>query len=395
MKIVLGGITLATQKKVARKRAANAVDEDVKIYRCVMCGREETSPEKKFYKLVHSPDHKGNDGYAHICINCIKDEQKRLTNRYGEKLAVMAICAKLNAPFYRTLYESIKKAQDNFSFGHYIRQLNNKQYSGKTFALTLANGELEVTKKEAEEEAEEMAESNWSLDERRAKNEVITMMGYDPFEGYAPKLRKKLFSELLGYLDDDELLSDNYKLAQIIQIINNNIQINQYDIAISKLDPNKEVSDITDLNKLKKELVQSNEKIAKENGISVKGRGDQRAGKGTLTGLMRDMREKDLNEIEANFYDQLTSKASRWGSDISVQSMIENIHLDENDIDEIITTQRSMISELQTSNDDLREERRIWKVKESKVDERIQSLEEKVVALGGSLDDLDLESGGD
>ena len=395
MKIVLGGITLATQKKVARKRAANAVDEDVKIYRCVMCGREETSPEKKFYKLVHSPDHKGNDGYAHICINCIKDEQKRLTNRYGEKLAVMAICAKLNAPFYRTLYESIKKAQDNFSFGHYIRQLNNKQYSGKTFALTLANGELEVTKKEAEEEAEEMAESNWSLDERRAKNEVITMMGYDPFEGYAPKLRKKLFSELLGYLDDDELLSDNYKLAQIIQIINNNIQINQYDIAISKLDPNKEVSDITDLNKLKKELVQSNEKIAKENGISVKGRGDQRAGKGTLTGLMRDMREKDLNEIEANFYDQLTSKASRWGSDISVQSMIENIHLDENDIDEIITTQRSMISELQTSNDDLREERRIWKVKDSKVDERIQSLEEKVVALGGSLDDLDLESGGD
>lgn len=386
---------MATQKKVARKRAANAVDEDVKIYRCVMCGREETSPEKKFYKLVHSPDHKGNDGYAHICINCIKDEQKRLTNRYGEKLAVMAICAKLNAPFYRTLYESIKKAQDNFSFGHYIRQLNNKQYSGKTFALTLANGELEVTKKEAEEEAEEMAESNWSLDERRAKNEVITMMGYDPFEGYAPKLRKKLFSELLGYLDDDELLSDNYKLAQIIQIINNNIQINQYDIAISKLDPNKEVSDITDLNKLKKELVQSNEKIAKENGISVKGRGDQRAGKGTLTGLMRDMREKDLNEIEANFYDQLTSKASRWGSDISVQSMIENIHLDENDIDEIITTQRSMISELQTSNDDLREERRIWKVKESKVDERIQSLEEKVVALGGSLDDLDLESGGD
>ena len=386
---------MATQKKVARKRAANAVDEDVKIYRCVMCGREETSPEKKFYKLVHSPDHKGNDGYAHICINCIKDEQKRLTNRYGEKLAVMAICAKLNAPFYRTLYESIKKAQDNFSFGHYIRQLNNKQYSGKTFALTLANGELEVTKKEAEEEAEEMAESNWSLDERRAKNEVITMMGYDPFEGYAPKLRKKLFSELLGYLDDDELLSDNYKLAQIIQIINNNIQINQYDIAISKLDPNKEVSDITDLNKLKKELVQSNEKIAKENGISVKGRGDQRAGKGTLTGLMRDMREKDLNEIEANFYDQLTSKASRWGSDISVQSMIENIHLDENDIDEIITTQRSMISELQTSNDDLREERRLWKVKESKVDERIQSLEEKVVALGGSLDDLDLESGGD
>lgn len=386
---------MAVQKKVARKRTTKSVDDDIKVYRCTMCGREETAPEKKFYKLTHSPDHKGNDGYSHICINCIRDEQKRLTNRYGEKTAVMVLCAKLNAPFYRSAYETVRKSQDNFSFGHYMRLMNNKQYAGKTFALTLVAGELEVTKKEAEEEAEEMIESNWSLDERRAKNEVINMMGYDPFEGYAPKLRKKLFSELLGYLDDDELLSDNYKLAQIIQIINNNIQINQYDIAISKLDPNKEIDAIADLNRLKKELVLSNEKIAKENGISVKGRGDQKAGKGTLTGLMRDMREKDLNEIEINFYEQLTSKASRWGSDISVQSMIENIHLDENDIDEIITTQRDIISELQNSNDDLREERRLWKVKENEVDEKIKILEDKIVELGGTLDDLILESGGD
>lgn len=377
---------MAVQKKVARKRAANSVDEDVKIYRCTMCGREETAPEKKFYKLTHSPDHKGNDGYSHICINCIRDEQKRLTNRYGEKTAVMVLCAKLNAPFYRSAYETIKKSQDNFSFGHYMRLMNNKQYAGKTFALTLVAGELEVTKKEAEEEAEEMIESNWSLDERRAKNEVINMMGYDPFEGYAPKLRKKLFSELLGYLDDDELLSDNYKLAQIIQIINNNIQINQYDIAISKLDPNKDIDGITDLNKLKKELVSSNEKIAKENGISVKGRGDQKAGKGTLTGLMRDARDKDLKSYEVNFYDALRSENTRWAIDLSMKAMMDNCLFDESDTDLIIADQRSLITDLQGENDDLKEERRLWKVKESEVDEKIKSLEEKIIELGGEID---------
>lgn len=377
---------MAVQKKVAKKRAANSVDEDVKIYRCTMCGREETAPEKKFYKLTHSPDHKGNDGYSHICINCIRDEQKRLTNRYGEKTAVMVLCAKLNAPFYRSAYETIKKSQDNFSFGHYMRLMNNKQYAGKTFALTLVAGELEVTKKEAEEEAEEMIESNWSLDERRAKNEVINMMGYDPFEGYAPKLRKKLFSELLGYLDDDELLSDNYKLAQIIQIINNNIQINQYDIAISKLDPNKDIDGITDLNKLKKELVSSNEKIAKENGISVKGRGDQKAGKGTLTGLMRDARDKDLRSYEVNFYDALRSENTRWAIDLSMKAMMDNCLFDESDTDLIIADQRSLITDLQGENDDLKEERRLWKVKESEVDEKIKSLEEKIIELGGEID---------
>lgn len=377
---------MAVQKKVARKRTTKSVDDDIKVYRCTMCGREETAPEKKFYKLTHSPDHKGNDGYSHICINCIRDEQKRLTNRYGEKTAVMVLCAKLNAPFYRSAYETVRKSQDNFSFGHYMRLMNNKQYAGKTFALTLVAGELEVTKKEAEEEAEEMIESNWSLDERRAKNEVINMMGYDPFEGYAPKLRKKLFSELLGYLDDDELLSDNYKLAQIIQIINNNIQINQYDIAISKLDPNKEIDAIADLNRLKKELVLSNEKIAKENGISVKGRGDQKAGKGTLTGLMRDARDKDLKSYEVNFYDALRSENTRWAIDLSMKAMMDNCLFDESDTDLIITDQRSLITELQGENDDLKEERRLWKVKESEVDEKIKSLEEKIIELGGELD---------
>lgn len=377
---------MAVQKKVARKRTTKSVDDDIKVYRCTMCGREETAPEKKFYKLTHSPDHKGNDGYSHICINCIRDEQKRLTNRYGEKTAVMVLCAKLNAPFYRSAYETVRKSQDNFSFGHYMRLMNNKQYAGKTFALTLVAGELEVTKKEAEEEAEEMIESNWSLDERRAKNEVINMMGYDPFEGYAPKLRKKLFSELLGYLDDDELLSDNYKLAQIIQIINNNIQINQYDIAISKLDPNKEIDAIADLNRLKKELVLSNEKIAKENGISVKGRGDQKAGKGTLTGLMRDARDKDLKSYEVNFYDALRSENTRWAIDLSMKAMMDNCLFDESDTDLIITDQRSLITELQGENDDLKEERRLWKVKESEVDDKIKSLEEKIIELGGELD---------
>lgn len=382
-----GGVIVPPKKKTATKKAVNAKkDEDIKIYRCTMCGREETNPEKKFYKLSYSNLHKGNDGYSHICINCVKEEFERQCKKYNMKTATMITCANLNVPFYRALYESIIKSRDDFSFGYYIRQINNKQYQGKNFALTLATGELEVTKKEVEEEVEELAETNWSLDERRAKNEVITMMGYDPFEGYTPKIRKKLFTELLGYLDDDELLSDNYKLAQIIQVINNNLQINQYDVAISKLDPRKDVDEIIDLNKLKKELVSSNEKIAKENGISVKGRGDQRAGKGTLTGLMRDMREKDIKEAEVNFYKQLTSPASRWATDISMQSMLENIQLDENDVNDIIEEQRKLLQKYQDDNDELLEERRILKVKEVEFNEVIKKLQEQVIRLGGELD---------
>lgn len=380
---------MATQKKTAKKKIKAPVDGEVKVYHCIKCGRDETAPEKKFYKLSHSPDHKGNDGYSHICISCVQQEFDRLMTRYGHKLAVMIMCAKLNVPFYRELYEALLKSEDKFRFGHYIRMTNLKEYAGKTFALTLAEGELEVTKKEAEEKAEDLAETNWTLDERRAKNEVITMMGYDPFDGYTPKVRKKLFTELLGYLDDDEILSDNYKLSQIIQVINNNLQINQYDVALSKLDPTTDAGDITELNKIKKDLVISNEKIAKENGISVKGRGDQRAGKGTLTGLMRDMREKDLDEITENYFSQLQSPNTQWAIDLSMRSMLENIQLDENDVNSIVEHQRKLIRDIQNENDVLKEEKRLLKVEEIKIKDRIKELEERIVRLGGELNEME------
>lgn len=376
------------KKKAVRRTssATNGQQDDIKTYRCTWCGREETSPDKKFYKVPYSRSHDGNDNYAHICIHCIKEFMEQYSAKRSQKVAVMACCALLDVPFYRSLYESINKARDDFNFGYYIRQINSKQYQGKTFALTLANGELEVTKKEAEDEAEAMAESNWSVDEKRAKNEVIQMLGYDPFDGYAYKFRRKLFLELQAYLNDEELLSDNYKLAQIIQIINNNHQINQYDIAISKCDPQRDMDEIKTLNALKKELVSSNEKIAKENGISVKSRGDQKAGRGTLTGLMRDMREKDLKEIEVNFYSQLTSPASRWAADISMQSMMDNINLDENDLNDIIEEQRKLIHQYQAENDDLKEERRLWKIEEAKVKEMKENLEHQILELGGDID---------
>lgn len=377
----------AARKKVARKttKATPTVDEN-KIYRCTCCGVETNKPENVFYKLPYSTTHQGNDARSHICTDCVKELFQKNEEEYSTEFATKVVCAELNVPYYRSVYESICRNYADFNFGYYIRQINNKQYKDHSFALTLANGELEVSKKKALEQADANAEGKWTVDERRAKNEVIRMMGYDPFEGYHPRDRKVLFSELNNYLNDEELLSDNYKISQVIQIINNNNQINQYDIGISKLDTKRDIDKIKTLNGLKKELVTSNEKIAKENGISVKSRGDQKAGKGTLTGLMRDMREKDLEEAEVNFYDQLRSENTRWAIDMSMRSMMENCAFDENDVNDIIEMQRSELSELQDKAADLEEDKRLLKVEEYELKERIQCLEAEVLKLGGNVD---------
>lgn len=372
------------KKAVKRRYLAKNDDGEEIVFRCTCCGKKTMTPLHNFYKVSYSKSHKGNDAYSHICIECVKELFDYYRNKYSQQEAVKIMCAMLDVPYYRSLYESVNRQNDNFSFGLYIRQINGKQYSGKTFALTLHDGELEVTKKEVEEEAEELAESNWTVEERRAKIEVKNLLGYDPFEGYAPKVRRKLFTELLGYLDDDDVISDNYKIAQIIQIINNNEQINSYDIAISRIDKRRDIDDVKTLNTLKKELVLSNEKIAKENGISVKSRGDTRAGKGSLTGLMRDMREKDINEAEVNFYNQLQSESSRWAVDISMRSMLENIQLGENDVNDILEDQRARIVNLQDENDILTEEKRLAKIRENELLIKIDKLKE---LLGDDLPD--------
>ena len=365
------------KKAVKRKDMGKNDSGDVHNFRCTCCGKEVEQPNSVFYKLSYSQTHRGNDGYAHICVDCVKENFEYYKNKYSQNEAVKIICAMLDVPYYRSLYESVNRQNDRFNFGLYIRQINGTQYRGKTFALTLHEGELEVTKKEVAEEAEELSESNWSLEERRAKNEVKRLLGYDPFEGYAPKVRRKLFTELLGYLDDDDVINDNYKIAQIIQIINNNEQINSYDIAISRVDKKRDIDEIKLLSSLKKELVLANEKIAKENGISVKSRGDQRAGKGTLTGLMRDMRDKDIVEGEVNFYNQLQSEASRWAVDISMKSMMDNIQIGENDINEILEEQRKLLVEYQDENDILREEKRLSKVRENQLEAKLKAITEK------------------
>ena len=110
---------------------------------------------------------------------------------------------------------------------------------------------------------------------------------------------------------------------------------------------------------LKKELVTSNDKIAKENEISVKNRSNKQIGKNTLTGLMREMRNKNLQEIEVNYYNQLKSEASQWAANMSLKAIQENCFFDENDREDIFEMQRKMVTDLQNKLEDEEEKNRL------------------------------------
>ena len=345
-----------------------------KMYKCLRCGAEYENPLKRFYKISHSPLYKANDCYAPLCTNCVSELFDEYRRRYdSEKTAFIILAHQLDIPFYHSLFDSIIQNNNTFSVGLYLRCLNNNQYQYQNFSTTLVSGELNKT----DTDIRNQKESKWSTSEIRNKDQIIQIIGYDPFDGYSSDDRKYLFGELAKYINNDEDLSeDTFKLSQVIQIVNNNNQIRQYDLQIANLSPISNSTEIKILNEIKSKLVMSNDKIAKENETSVKNRSDKDVGRNTLTFLMKDLREKDFKKAEANFYDQLRSEGTQWAANMSLQAIKENTFFDENDQQEVFNIQRDLITKLQAESDDYKEKYRLALI-------QIDELKKQVDSLGG------------
>ena len=269
----------------------------------------------------------------------------------------------MDVPFYNTLFDSVVEKNSGFVIGHYLRTLNGPQYNNKTFNTTIIEGELNKTVADVEEEKED----KWAAVDRQNRDDTLDIVGYDPFEGYPASDRRYLFSELVKYFGEDDLADDQYKLSQIIQIVINNNQVRSCDVRISQLDPVKDIAQIKDLADLKSKIVTASNNIAKENEISVKNRSNKAVGKSTLTYLMRDMREKDIKEVETNFYEMLRSDGAQWAANQSLLAIRQNAMFDDNDVLDIVDSQREMIVSQRTQIDDLLEKNRLLKLEMARI----------------------------
>ena len=347
------------------------------------CGAEHKKPSGNFFKIANSEQYLSNGGYSCICVPCVKAMFDKYTMMYkSSKTACVLICHILDIPFYHAIYDNIVANNSDFSIGLYLRQLNNRKYHEQSFCTTLVNNELGKSYSDVQGQAE----SRWTKQEIRNKEDAIAIIGYDPFEGYPITDRRFLFNEIVKYLDEDSA-DDAFRISQVIQIVNNNNQIRCYDYAISRLDPIKDAEAIRDLNVLKRDLVSSTDKIAKENEISVKNRSNKEAGKSTLTFLMRYLRELNFDEAEADYYSQLSSSSSQWAADMSFRAIKQNCFFDENDKEDIFEMQRSMIESLQKQVDTLTEDKRLLLVKLQEIENPSDDIETGDIKDGDEVSD--------
>lgn len=338
-----------------------------KTLHCLRCGKETTN-DREFYKNRASQLYKANDNCVSICRGCVDELIDLYTKKYNSvKKACMIVCAMLDFPYLAEVFSAVQQSAPTFEFGLYVRQMNIKQNAKKTTEYSIINGEFGKT----EENVVEQRESRWSKDEIRIKDEVIGICGYDPFVSYPEGDRKILFAELSKFLGDDD---DAWKISQLIEAVVTNFQISRYDRTLARLDIIQDADDFDRVSSLKKDAVISLDKIAKENEISIKNRSNKAKGSGTLTYLMRDLRSKDIDKIEEDFYQQLKSPGTEWAAQMSAKALMTNANFDENDALEVRAKRNALIDKLYAEADDLREMNRKLMV--------------KVQELGGDLNDF-------
>lgn len=340
-----------------------------KVFHCLRCDKT-TETDREFLRNRCSQLYLANDGCVSICKKCTEELFDSYTKKYNStKKACMIMCAMLDYPYIAEVFTNVQQSSPIFSFSVYTRQLNGRQWSKKTTEFSIMTGEFGKT----EENIQEQKEQRWSKDEIRIRDEVIGVCGYDPFSSYPDADRKVLFGELSKFLGDGD--DDAWKMSQIIEAVVTNYQISRYDRTLARLDIIQDADSFDRVSSLKKDAVISLDKIAKENEISIKNRSNKAKGTGTLTYLMRDLRSKDIKQIEEDYYAQLKSAGTQWAADMSVKALMTNANFNENDTLDIRNKRAALIDSQYAEIDDLKEKNR--------------RLMEMVQKLGGDLSALD------
>jgi hypothetical protein len=328
---------------------------------CLKCKKLKRFKED-FY-LSSSPNHADNK-YP-VCKTCIQASLKLDEPLSNEAIdSVKTVLLEMNRPFlYNQWISSANEAERKKKnvFGLYYKSviLNYKTYTWLESEFESKPFENEVSEITNVEIQDAVVISN------RDKDDVLRMLGYDPFEYESNEDKKHLYSRLVDFLDESAL-EDGFKLQAVIEIVKGFNQIDKINQAITNITNNADKlatnpGGISSLITAKKNILDSLMKLAAENGISVKHNTQKSKGAGTLTGIIKTLQEKGFEEGEVNLFDIETSQGIRQVSDLSNKSIVAQLQFDENDYTSMLMEQREIIQELDNKVMKLEEENRLLK----------------------------------
>jgi hypothetical protein len=301
-----------------------------------------------------------------VCKTCIQSSLKLDDPMSQESIdSVKSVLLEMNRPFLFSQWissvEESEKTKRNV-FGLYYKSviLNYKTY-------TWLDSEFEFNQDGSNEiiQAQDGEIQNVIVLDDRSKDDVLRMLGYDPFEHESKEDKKQLYNRLVDFLDESAL-EDGFKLQAVIEIVKGFNQIDKINHAITNItsDVGKLATNSGGIKSLidsKKNILASLMKLAEDNGISVKHNNQKSKGAGTLSGIIKTLQEKGFEEGEVNLFDIETAQGIRQVADLSNQSIFAQLQFDENDYTAMIMEQKEIIQDLDTRVMKLEEENRLLK----------------------------------
>lgn len=370
----------ATQAREKVIELQEKLDKYDNTAHCPLCDKHKDI-DKHFYQ--DSDPLLGGRGFSRICKECARKIALRVDANGIEheptRESVQRALYYLNKPFLETVWNASIQESENIVTGKgktnvwtsYIKNISMPNYVGMGYMDSdmfkeqiVYPDEKDISKDSKEELSEDVMEMY-----KVNKRTVLRFLGYDPFENEPVSEQPLLYSKLVGYFDES-VKDDGLKLEAVIEIVQSFKDVKTINDAISQykkqLGSNPGViSTIKSLADTKQKMINSALALAKDNGISENNNNRKSKGAGTLTGIIKELQEMDLDGSEVNTFDYETNMAIEDIMTRNHQNQLKQLNPDENDWEKEVIHQKELLFNLQKERDNAIEFSRLLK-KENK-----------------------------
>ena len=370
----------ATQAREKVVELQEKLDKYDNTAHCPLCDKHKDI-DKHFYQ--DSDPLLGGRGFSRICKECARKIALRVDANGIEheptRESVQRALYYLNKPFLETVWNASIQESENIVTGKgktnvwtsYIKNISMPNYVGMgymdsdMFKEQIVYPDEKDNSKDSKEELSEDVMEMYKVNKRT----VLRFLGYDPFENEPVSEQPLLYSKLVGYFDES-VKDDGLKLEAVIEIVQSFKDVKTINDAISQykkqLGSNPGViSTIKSLADTKQKMINSALALAKDNGISENNNNRKSKGAGTLTGIIKELQEMDLDGSEVNTFDYETNIAIEDIMTRNHQNQLKQLNPDENDWEKEVIHQKELLFNLQKERDNAVEFSRLLK-KENK-----------------------------
>lgn len=238
--------------------------------------------------------------------------------------------------------------------------------------------------------SEELKVLSLSEENKKDRQQIVSIIGYDPFEDNLPEDKPQLYRDLTGMLTDG-MRKDIPKAKAAVEVVVGYNNIRKYQNRVNALintpvlseDEQKQLDKLLEMiTKIQNSLNAINDKNGFSNPKSIGSNG-----RGTLSEVMRTINEKSYDPGQVNVYDIVTSKAIEQIADISNKSILNQVKLSGQDYSDMLAEQAIIVHKAQKKAREAEEGMRLAKAM-LKRQELIEKLEQEYRDKGIDEEDI-------